>query len=186
MSKRDRKSRDCSTRLDKKCSYCHNVFMPKTMTDDAAAVRRARILTAARWCFLNFGFSKTAFEDIAKRANLSRTPAHGSGATWIASPSSQWTHILLASLPAHSLAFDDWSSRPSTGWHTSMAFRPEMNGARPSLGFESRHNKVAKQLAVFIDTHRPGGAASGETSHRNSAGRARSSCDFTQRERRAR
>jgi TetR/AcrR family transcriptional regulator, transcriptional repressor of aconitase len=47
--------------------------MPKTMTDDAAAVRRARILTAARWCFLNFGFSKTAFEDIAKRANLSRT-----------------------------------------------------------------------------------------------------------------
>jgi hypothetical protein len=48
-----------------------------------------------------------------------------------------------------------------------------MNGARPSLGFESRHNKVAKQLAVFIDTHRPGGAASEETSHRNSAGVAR-------------
>ena len=33
----------------------------------------ARILTAACWCFLNFGFAKTAFEDIAKRANLSRT-----------------------------------------------------------------------------------------------------------------
>jgi len=32
-----------------------------------------RLLTAARWCFLNFGFAKTAFEDIAKRANLSRT-----------------------------------------------------------------------------------------------------------------
>ena len=47
--------------------------MPKTMTDDEAAVRRARILTAARWCFLNFGFAKTALEDIAKRANLSRT-----------------------------------------------------------------------------------------------------------------
>src|SRR6516164_7157357 len=47
--------------------------MPATMTDDEAAVRRARILTAARWCFLNFGFAKTAFEDIAKRANLSRT-----------------------------------------------------------------------------------------------------------------
>ena len=43
------------------------------MTDDEAAVRRATILTAARWCFLNFGFAKTAFEDIAKRANLSRT-----------------------------------------------------------------------------------------------------------------
>jgi len=47
--------------------------MPAMMTDDEAAVRRARILTAARWCFLNFGFAKTAFEDIAKRANLSRT-----------------------------------------------------------------------------------------------------------------
>jgi AcrR family transcriptional regulator len=47
--------------------------MPATMTDDEAAVRRARILTAARWCFLNFGFAKTAFEDIAKRAHLSRT-----------------------------------------------------------------------------------------------------------------
>jgi AcrR family transcriptional regulator len=47
--------------------------MPKPLTDEAAVVRRARILTAARWCFLNFGFSKTALEDIAKRANLSRT-----------------------------------------------------------------------------------------------------------------
>ena len=35
--------------------------------------RREKILDAARWCFLNFGFSKTSFEDIAKRANLSRT-----------------------------------------------------------------------------------------------------------------
>jgi AcrR family transcriptional regulator len=47
--------------------------MPATMTEDEAAVRRARVLTVARWCFLNFGFAKTAFEDIAKRANLSRT-----------------------------------------------------------------------------------------------------------------
>jgi TetR/AcrR family transcriptional regulator, transcriptional repressor of aconitase len=47
--------------------------MPATMTDDEAAARRARILTAARWCFLNFGFAKTAFEDIARRAGLSRT-----------------------------------------------------------------------------------------------------------------
>jgi AcrR family transcriptional regulator len=43
------------------------------MTDDEATARRAKILTAARWCFLNFGFAKTAFEDIAKRAKLSRT-----------------------------------------------------------------------------------------------------------------
>lgn len=43
------------------------------MTDDEAAARRDKVLTAARWCFLNFGFAKTAFEDIAKRAGLSRT-----------------------------------------------------------------------------------------------------------------
>lgn len=47
--------------------------MPKVLTGTEAAVRRAKILAAARWCFLNFGFSKTAFEDIAKRSNLSRT-----------------------------------------------------------------------------------------------------------------
>lgn len=35
--------------------------------------RRERVLTAARWCFLNFGYAKTSLEDIAKRANLSRT-----------------------------------------------------------------------------------------------------------------
>ena len=43
------------------------------MTEDEATVRRAKILIAARWCFLNFGFEKTTFEDIAKRAHLSRT-----------------------------------------------------------------------------------------------------------------
>src|SRR5580704_16762862 len=62
-----------SDEIDKESVRCHNVNMPATMTDEEAAIRRARILTAARWCFLNFGFAKTAFEDIAKRANLSRT-----------------------------------------------------------------------------------------------------------------
>jgi hypothetical protein len=33
--------------------------MPATLTDDEAAARRARILLAARWCSLNFGFAKT-------------------------------------------------------------------------------------------------------------------------------
>lgn len=43
------------------------------MTDEQAAARRANILASARWCFLNFGFAKTSFEDIARRAQLSRT-----------------------------------------------------------------------------------------------------------------
>ena len=47
--------------------------MPGKITDDEAAIRRVKILTAARWCFLNFGFAKTTFEDIARRASLSRT-----------------------------------------------------------------------------------------------------------------
>lgn len=47
--------------------------MPVAMTEEEAAERRSKILHAARWCFLNFGFSKTSFEDIAKRAHISRT-----------------------------------------------------------------------------------------------------------------
>ena len=43
------------------------------MKDEEAAARRAKILVAARWCFLNFGFAKTSLEDIARRASLSRT-----------------------------------------------------------------------------------------------------------------
>ncbi|MCY1042768.1 TetR/AcrR family transcriptional regulator [Corallococcus sp. bb12-1] len=47
--------------------------MPAAITDEEAAERRLKVLHAARWCFLNFGFSKTSFEDIAKRASISRT-----------------------------------------------------------------------------------------------------------------
>ncbi len=46
--------------------------MPTKLTEQEAAARRASILQAARWCFLNFGFSKTSLDDIAKRANISR------------------------------------------------------------------------------------------------------------------
>jgi len=38
-----------------------------------AAERRTRIVAAARWCFLNFGYAKTTFEDISKRAGISRS-----------------------------------------------------------------------------------------------------------------
>ncbi|MDC0711046.1 TetR/AcrR family transcriptional regulator [Stigmatella sp. ncwal1] len=47
--------------------------MTAPLKEDEAAARRSKILLAARWCFLSFGFAKTSFEDIAKRANLSRT-----------------------------------------------------------------------------------------------------------------
>jgi Transcriptional regulator len=47
--------------------------MPAPISPDAAAARRAKVLTAARWYFLNLGFAKTSLDDIARRAGLSRT-----------------------------------------------------------------------------------------------------------------
>jgi AcrR family transcriptional regulator len=47
--------------------------VPAAMTEDEAAERRGKVLLAARWCFLNFGFAKTSLDDIAKRATISRT-----------------------------------------------------------------------------------------------------------------
>ena len=47
--------------------------MTNKLTQEEAEARRLKILTAARWCFLNFGFSKTSLDDIAKRASISRT-----------------------------------------------------------------------------------------------------------------
>ena len=56
------------------CAFVVTTYpMPATMTEEATAARRSRVLDAARWCFLNFGFSKTSLEDIAKRAGISRT-----------------------------------------------------------------------------------------------------------------
>lgn len=43
------------------------------ISSDNQQTRRVEILDAARWCFLNFGFAKTSLDDIAKRANISRT-----------------------------------------------------------------------------------------------------------------
>jgi AcrR family transcriptional regulator len=47
--------------------------MTNKLTQDEAETRRLKILAAARWCFLNFGFSKTSLDDIGKRAGISRT-----------------------------------------------------------------------------------------------------------------
>ena len=52
-------------------SQCFYVNTNTQMNDTAA--RRASVVQAARWCFLHFGYGKTSLEDIAKRANLTRT-----------------------------------------------------------------------------------------------------------------
>lgn len=43
------------------------------MTSFETRNRKANVLEAARWCFLNFGYSKTSLQDIAKKAGLNRT-----------------------------------------------------------------------------------------------------------------
>lgn len=43
-----------------------------TKSEEHNAERRRVILKAAEWCFLNFGYAKTTFDDIAKRAGISR------------------------------------------------------------------------------------------------------------------
>lgn len=43
------------------------------MSEAESEARRIKVLEAARWCFLNFGFAKTSFEDVARRAEISRT-----------------------------------------------------------------------------------------------------------------
>jgi AcrR family transcriptional regulator len=40
--------------------------------EERDAARRREIIAAGRACFLQYGYSKTSLEDIAKRANLSR------------------------------------------------------------------------------------------------------------------
>ncbi len=44
-----------------------------TPTKKTNEARRASIVQAARWCFLHFGYGRTSLEDIAKRANITRT-----------------------------------------------------------------------------------------------------------------
>lgn len=47
--------------------------MTAKIIDTELQARRSHILKQARWCFLNFGYAKTSLEDIATRADLSRT-----------------------------------------------------------------------------------------------------------------
>ncbi len=48
-------------------------MLTQTKKKNDAAARRTSIVQAARWCFLHFGYGKTSLEDIAKRANITRT-----------------------------------------------------------------------------------------------------------------
>lgn len=49
------------------------IYAVKVMVDDARdTIRRRVLLDAARSCFLQFGYTKTSLDDIAKRANISR------------------------------------------------------------------------------------------------------------------
>ncbi|WNG41047.1 TetR/AcrR family transcriptional regulator [Archangium violaceum] len=61
-----------SIQIDKVHKYCQLVRMSDEKSQERDAQRRAAILQAARECFLQFGYTKTSLDDIAKRANISR------------------------------------------------------------------------------------------------------------------
>lgn len=52
--------------------------------------------------------------------------------------------------------WEKWQSWPETGWRTSVVFWPEMYGAKPTIGIETRYGDKVRELAVFVDHHRPG------------------------------
>lgn len=57
--------------LDTVCKNCHSPVMAKTKNTNIEE-RKKDILDAALYCFLNFGYSKTSMDDVAKKAGISR------------------------------------------------------------------------------------------------------------------
>ena len=57
--------------IDKLDSMCQNIIM--AVTDSRRSTRRRQILDAALECFLRYGYSKTAFDDVARQAEVSRS-----------------------------------------------------------------------------------------------------------------
>lgn len=60
-----------SLQIDTFYKKCHNYSMAKATTTNIEE-RKKDILDAALYCFLNFGYSKTSMDDVAKKAGISR------------------------------------------------------------------------------------------------------------------
>ena len=60
-----------SSKIDKFYKKCHYFAMAKAKTTNIEE-RKKDILDAALFCFLNFGYSKTSIDDVAKKAGISR------------------------------------------------------------------------------------------------------------------
>lgn len=82
--------------------------MPAKVTEKEAEARRVNILQSARWCFLNFGYSKTSLDDIAKRANISRTLLYRTFKNKEDIFTAVFAHWLIARLP-EAIAFSNSS-----------------------------------------------------------------------------
>ncbi|MBT9471822.1 MAG: hypothetical protein V4514_04225 [Pseudomonadota bacterium] len=52
--------------------------------------------------------------------------------------------------------WEKWQSWPRAGWRTSVVFWPQMHGAAPTIGVEARYDDKVRELAIFVDQHRPG------------------------------
>lgn len=54
------------------------------------------------------------------------------------------------------LGIEKWEDRATSGKHPAMVFHPDLGGATPTIALETRSEGEFRQLAVFVDTHRPG------------------------------
>jgi AcrR family transcriptional regulator len=139
--------------------------MPTAISKEEAAARRSKVLEAARWCFLNFGFAKTSFEDIARRANISRTLLYRIFKDKEDIFTAVFTHWLLARHPAA----QDAASGPGSPFERLlavcrvMALEPWADMVAAPMGadffdvcaridpeIEARHRKVALQCVKAI------------------------------------
>lgn len=135
------------------------------LTEAELAARKEKILQAARWCFLNFGFAKTSLDDIAKRANISRTLLYKTYKDKEDIFSAVFAHWLVATQPAARAA----AASPGAAYTRLMnvcrvmAIEPwrEMVGAPMASEFydacerldpeiAAQHHSVARECAAMI------------------------------------
>ena len=126
--------------------------MSATLSKDASAARHAQILEAARWCFLNFGFSKTSLEDIARRAGISRSLLYRSFKDKEHLFVCVFEDLLMSGMPAARAAAEGRGSRAERllGVCQAVLLRPwaEMADAPMAREFRDACSRLSPEVAA--------------------------------------
>ncbi|WP_294907041.1 TetR/AcrR family transcriptional regulator [Tatumella sp. UBA2305] len=129
--------------------------MTLKLTEEGLEARKVEIILAARWCFLNFGFAKTSIDDIAKRANLSRTLIYKSFKNKEEIFKAVFRHWLMAHLPEAEAAADSFGNTYERLLTVSMVVAVEpwsvMYGAPMSGEFFEDCGRIDEEISA---THR--------------------------------